>query len=194
MIYTPKQKKKDILLDIKTVIIDESERPEDQILAKLLTALADCEDLDLSQVIGEKEEDIDSVSEVSLSTEAVIETNHRGNIEISYKENEDDPQVASLAKIIFSPEDPGLVLMEKRGAIRSLLSFEEGKTHICEYETPFMPFKIYVTTEKVQNSLLQDGKLKLEYVLNVNDTPPQRFLIRISVKDSPEDPLKALFH
>ncbi len=193
MLYTAYQEKKEILLEIKTIIIDEIEKPEDDALVKILTTLADCDDLDLGKIFNGKEEESENVSEVSLATEAVIETNAHGNIEISYRENEDDPQITSLSKIIFSPKEPKLVLMEKQGAISSLLSFEESKTHICEYETPFMPFKIYVSTEKVENSLLQDGKLKLEYVLNINDTPPQRFLIRVAIKDAPADELKALF-
>ncbi len=192
MLYQKNEQKKDITLDIKTVIIDEAvNSPADELL-KFLQILAADENTDLADLFDEKDRP-DNISEVRLSTEAEIYTNPHGNIEIKYVENEDDPAVASTAKIIFSPADPGLVMMEKQGAINSLLSFEEGKTHICEYDTPYMSFKIYITSHKVTNRLLRDGKLYLEYTLNINDTDPQRFLITVTVKEAPADSLRALF-
>jgi uncharacterized beta-barrel protein YwiB (DUF1934 family) len=83
--------------------------------------------------------------------------------------------------------------MSKEGAISTVLSFEEGKTHICSYDTPFMPFKIYVTTQKLENRILESGRLKLDYILNINDTDPQHFIINVTVKDIPEDIFGGLF-
>jgi hypothetical protein len=37
------------------------------------------------------------------------------------------------------------------------------------------------------------GKLKLDYILNLNDTPPQHFIITATAKDAPIDELKELF-
>jgi hypothetical protein len=106
---------------------------------------------------------------------------------------EDDPQMLTLSKIIFRPEDPGLVVMTKRGGINTALSFEDGRTHICTYDTPFMPFKVYVTSDKVDNRLLSVGKLNMDYTLNINDTPPQHFVISVTAKTNSEDPFKNLF-
>jgi hypothetical protein len=50
-----------------------------------------------------------------------------------------------------------------------------------------MPLKVYVTSSKVDNRLLNDGFMKLNYTLNINDTPPQHFIITVSIKDAPED-------
>ena len=131
----------------------------------------------------------DATDEIELCTEGYIETNGQGQIEISYMENEDDPITKTLSKVIFHPEEPSLLIMSKEGAIRTVLSFEEGKTHVCAYDTPFMPFKVYVATNKLNNRLLEAGKLKLDYILNINDTPPQHFIITITAKDAPEDVL-----
>jgi uncharacterized beta-barrel protein YwiB (DUF1934 family) len=73
-----------------------------------------------------------------------------------------------------------------------VLSFEEGKMHVCAYDTPFMPFKVYVETNRLDNKLLEKGKLKLDYILNLNDTPPQHFIITVTAKETPEDTIKGL--
>ena len=185
MLYNAGESKKEISLKIKTLIIDE-ESPEliaEELERLLFQAMKDeLSDEEVIDALGS-----DATDEVELCTEGYIETNSRGQIEISYHENEDDPKTATLSKIIFHPEEPSLLIMSKEGAIRTVLSFEEGRTHICAYDTPFMPFKIYVTTNKLNNRLLESGRMKLDYVLNINDTPPQHFIITVTAKDAPED-------
>ena len=189
MIYSAGEQKKEISLRVKTLIIDE-ENPNliaDQLEKLLVRAMSDVEltEEEINDALGE-----DSADEIELCTEGYIETNKNGQIEISYIENEDDPQIRTLSKIIFHPTEPSLLIMSKEGAISTVLSFEEGKTHICAYDTPFMPFKVYVNTQKLENRLLESGRLKLDYILNINDTPPQHFIITITLKDAPEDILK----
>ena len=185
MIYNVGDERKEISLKVKTLIIDE-ENPNliaDELEKMLFQAMRD-------ELSGEEIADAlggDATDEIELCTEGYIETNERGQVEISYTENEDDPQLATLSKIIFHTDEPSLVIMSKEGAISTVLSFEEGKTHVCAYDTPFMPFKIYVSTNKLDNRLLESGRMKLDYVLNINDTAPQRFIITVNLKDAPED-------
>ncbi|MBQ8409419.1 MAG: DUF1934 domain-containing protein [Clostridia bacterium] len=187
MLYTPHEKDKDIILEIKTLIVDEEDDLGEEI-EKLLSRIAT--DGEILPEELDRALESDEANEIELCTEAVITTNAEGSIEIVYKENEDDPQIATLSKIIFRPESPNLLVMSKKGAINTVLSFEEGRMHICAYDTPYMPFKVYVSANKVDNRLLTDGKLKLDYVLNINDTPPQHFLITATVKEAPADILK----
>ena len=187
MIYNANEPKKEISLKIKTLIIDE-ENPDligEELERLLFQAMRD--ELSNDEIIDALGED--ATDEIELCTEGYIETNGQGQIEISYMENEDDPITKTLSKVIFHPEEPSLLIMSKEGAIRTVLSFEEGKTHVCAYDTPFMPFKVYVATNKLNNRLLEAGKLKLDYILNINDTPPQHFIITITAKDAPEDVL-----
>lgn len=185
MLYNVGESKKEISLKIKTLIIDE-ENPEvisEELERLLFQAMKDeLSDEEVIDALGN-----DATDEVELCTEGYIETNAGGQVEISYYENEDDPVTATLSKIIFHPSEPSLLIMSKEGAIRTMLSFEEGKTHICAYDTPFMPFKVYVTTTKLNNRLLESGRMKLDYVLNINNTPPQHFVITVTAKDAPED-------
>ena len=189
MLYEPNAPKKEISLKIKTLVIDEAD-PESiaRELGRLLERAAangEISDDELDRVL-----ELDEADEIELCTEATIETNESGQIEISYRENEDDEQLSTLSRIIFHPDHIGLLAMSKQGAISTVLSFEEGKMHVCAYDTPFMPFKVYISTNKLDNRLLSDGKLKLDYVLNLNDTPPQHFIITVTAKPAPDDPLK----
>lgn len=187
MIYTPGEKSKEISLSIKTIVIDEEMNPEKE-LGRLIEQVVRGAELSDGQL--DSFMDDDSVDEIELLTEARIRTSREGLVEIVYRENEDDEQLRTLSRIIFDPENIGLLIMTKKGAINSSLSFEEAKTHICSYVTPFMPFKVYVTTKRLENSLLKDGRLLLDYILNIDDTAPQHFIVDVEIKEAPEDVLR----
>ena len=182
---------KDISLKIKTVVIDsEGIDATAEDVVGLLSRIFDGENVsedEINDIIGE-----DESSEIELCTEGELSINPDGCVEISYMENEDDEQIKTRSKIIFSPTDPGLVIMTKEGAMNTVLSFEEGKQHICTYDTPFMPIKVYVNASLVDNRLLSDGVLRLNYILNLNDTEPQHFTVEVKIKEEPQDFLREL--
>ena len=190
MIYTPKERSKEISLRIKTVVIDEENSIEKEFERLVEQAVS-------GKIMSDDELDgfLDDgdVDEIELLTEARIRTNKEGLVEIVYRENEDDEQLHTISRIIFDPNFPELVIMTKKGAINSSLSFEEDKMHICSYVTPYMPFKVYVSSSRVENRLLEKGRLLLDYTLNINDTPPQHFIVNAEIKDVADDPLKDLF-
>ena len=183
---------KEVILSIKTTVIDpeESLPNGDEILAmmKRLVEGEDVSDGEISELLGE-----DNVNEIELCTEATVSMNKKGGVEIAYMENEDDETLKTRSRIIFNTRDTGLVAMTKEGAMKAILSFEEGKTHICTYDTPFMPIKVYVESIRVDNRILEDGHLKLNYIVNLNDTPPQHFLVEVKIKESEPDVLGELF-
>lgn len=193
MIYSKGEEKKEITLEIKTLIIDES-RPDDigRELQRLLEVLEAFDDMPDDDSISQFLADDEAADEIELCTEATIETNEQGNVEITYNEDQGGNGEA-VAKIIFDPKEPELVVMSKRGAVNTVLSFEQNKTHVCQYVTPYMTFKVYVVCNSVRNTLLRDGKLKLDYLLNINDSFPQHFYISVKIKEAPEDILKDLF-
>ena len=191
MIEIKKNEIKEISLKIKTIVIDPeaTDMGEEEILA-LLKKMMDGENVEreVESIMNEE-----SQSEIELCTEAKMTLNEDGCVEISYMENEDDEQLRTRAKIIFSEENPSLVIMSKEGAMSAFLSFEEGRTHICTYDTPFMPIKVYVDASVVDNRLLTEGYLRLNYVLNLNDCAPQHFAVEVKIKEEPADTLRDLF-
>ena len=183
---------KEVTLSIKTTVIDpeESLPNGDEILAmmKRLVEGEDVSDGEISELLGE-----DNVNEIELCTEATVSMNKKGGVEIAYMENEDDETLKTRSRIIFNTRDTGLVAMTKEGAMKAILSFEEGKTHICTYDTPFMPIKVYVESIRVDNRILEDGHLKLNYIVNLNDTPPQHFLVEVKIRENEPDVFGELF-
>ncbi len=191
MIEIKENEIKNISLKIKTIVIDsEGIDATAEDVAELLSRVFNGEDVsedEIGDMLGS-----DETSEIELCTEGTLSINNEGCIEIAYMENEDDEQLKTRSKIIFSPADPELVIMSKEGAMNAILSFEEGKLHICTYDTPFMPIKVYVTSSRVDNRLINDGELLLNYVLSLNDTEPQHFIVEVKIKEEPEDLLKKL--
>ena len=191
MIEIKENEIKDISLKIKTIVIDSEEiEPDADEVVNLLQRVFDGETVseqEIDDVFGEE-----SKTEIELCTVAEMYLNKEGSIEISYVENEDDEQLKTNSKIIFSPSEPGLVIMTKDGAMNAVLSFEEGKQHICTYDTPFMPIKVYVDAKVVDNRLMTDGELRLNYTLHLNDNEPQHFSVEVKIKEEPQDLLKEL--
>ena len=191
MIEIKENEIKDISLKIKTIVIDSEEiEPDAEEVVSLLQRVFDGETVseqEIDDVFGEE-----SKTEIELCTVAEMYLNKEGSIEISYVENEDDEQLKTNSKIIFSPSEPGLVIMTKDGAMNAVLSFEEGKQHICTYDTPFMPIKVYVDAKVVDNRLMTDGELRLNYTLNLNDNEPQHFIVEVKIKEEEQDFLKEL--
>jgi uncharacterized beta-barrel protein YwiB (DUF1934 family) len=189
MIYTPGERSKEISLSIRTIVIDEDIDPQKELgrLIEQVISGAELSDGELDGLL-----DDDSVDEIELLTEARIRTDKNGLVEIVYRENEDDEQLRTFSRIIFDPQNSGLLIMTKKGAINSSLSFENAATHICSYVTPYMPFKVYVTTKRLENDLLNSGRMHLDYILNIDDTAPQHFIVNIEIKEAPKDVLREL--
>lgn len=190
MIYIPGKESKEISLRVLTTVLDEEEMLE-MGLTRLIDKLESGAMFTADEL--EKLVDCECAEEIELLTTGRIRTNKDGQVEIVYRENEDDPTLKTLARIIFDPQTPSLVAMIKKGAVNSSLSFEEDKTHICTYVTPYMPFKVYVTSSKVDNRLLEEGFLYLEYVLSIDDTSPRHFKVSVEINESEADPLKDFF-
>lgn len=189
MLELKPNQKKHITLTVKTVVIDpDGFDGADAEIVRLLQSIIESE--------GEGTEDLghldeaEPAQEIELCTEATAEMSADGRVVITYRENEDDEQLSTVSKIIFDRNNPGLVIMSKEGPINTFLSFEAGKMHICTYNTPFMPIKVYVDSHRVENRLLDGGELKLNYVLNLGDSSPQHFIITVSAKDATADILK----
>jgi uncharacterized beta-barrel protein YwiB (DUF1934 family) len=184
---------KEIILSIKTTVIDpEDQLPDSEEILAMMKRLVDGENVgedEINDLLGE-----DNISEIELCTEATMSLNTKGGVEIAYMENEDDENLKTRSRILFNTRDTGLVAMTKEGAMKAILSFEEGKTHICTYDTPFMPIKVYVDSKHVDNKLLTEGHLKLNYVINLNDTPPQHFIVEVKIKESAPNVLSELFN
>lgn len=105
---------------------------------------------------------------------------------IAYDESELTGMEGSHTQVRFERTQAGLVTMMRSGSVNTILVFEEGKRHICAYETPFMPFEICVFTKSVNNTLLEDGKIELDYIVEIRGAQAERTQFKIEIFEQPE--------
>ena len=147
-------------------------------------------------VLGEEAENIlftegngndSGVSEdtIEMNTEGVLRLRD-GRFEIAYDESELTGMQGSVTAIGFEPLNPGLVSMVRTGPVRTAMTFEEGKRHICLYNTPFSEFEVCVRTLKVNNRLLEENKLELDYLIEIHGAQAEHCKMTVTVRPSGE--------
>ena len=92
----------------------------------------------------------------------------------------------SVTAIGFEPAHPELVSMVRTGPVRTAMTFEEGKRHICLYNTPFSEFEVCVRTIKVNNRLLEENKLELDYLIEIHGAQAEHCKMTVTVRPGAE--------
>ena len=107
-------------------------------------------------------------------------------VELVYEESEMSGMEGSTTSIGFDRANPDMVSMMRTGTVYSAFVFEEGKRHVSVYNTPFSDFEICVRTVRVRNALLREGRLELEYLIEVHGAQAERCRMEISVRPAEE--------
>lgn len=151
--------------------------------------LFDDEDVDLYADPDEDapKEDEEPEGPIEMFTEGELYVTDERVI-IAYDESELTGMEGSHTQVRFDRSNPGLVTMTRNGAVSTILIFEENKRHICTYQTPYMPFEVCVYTKKVENSLLEDGKIVLDYVVEIRGAQAERTYFTIEVSPDAQTP------
>ena len=100
---------------------------------------------------------------------------------IAYDESELTGMEGSHTQVRFEKSSPELVTMMRSGTVNTILVFEEGKRHICTYQTPYMPFEICVLTKSVKNTLLENGVIELDYIVEIRGAQAERTQFKIEI-------------
>lgn len=82
---------------------------------------------------------------------------------LTYTERQEDGERIAVSVQCTDRE----VLVERRGAARSLLRLRLGERCVCNYGTPYGTFPITTHTHALQNALAADGTLTMAYTLEV---------------------------
>ena len=110
-------------------------------------------------------------------------------VELVYEEGELSGMEGSVTSVGFDRNAPGLVSMMRTGAVETALVFEQGKRHISVYDTPISSFQVCVRTMHVDNRLLTDGVIQLDYLVEIHGAQAEHCRMTISVRNA-EDPNK----
>ena len=100
---------------------------------------------------------------------------------ISYKESELCGMEGSTTSVSFQKNEPQTLSMLRDGTVKTALLFEQGKRHLCVYQTPIMPFEVCVYTRSVRNAIESDGVLEMDYTVELRGAQAERtkFLMRV---------------
>lgn len=117
--------------------------------------------------------------EITLRTTGTY-TERGGARFIAYKEyDEDDPKISytSVLKI-----EPGRVTMMRAGSATRLI-LEQGRRHLCLYDTGYGTLSVGVFTSELRSSLgKRGGKLDVKYTLDIDSNLSSRNEIQIKVE------------
>ena len=130
------------------------------------------EDLPVDEEEPEGPIEMYSEGELYITDERVI---------IAYDESELTGMEGSHTQVRFERANPELVTMMRNGSVNTILVFEANKRHICTYQTPYMPFEICVFTKSINNSLLENGKIELDYIVEIRGAQAERTQFKIEV-------------
>ncbi len=172
--------KRNVMIDILTSRIerDLSLFAEDFENEETEEAMQSFEDM-LKNVTGEMPEPTEMLMEGKLLTSTY-------RVELIYAESELTGMQGSMTAIGFDRANPNLVSMMRTGPVRTAMTFEEGKRHICLYNTPFSEFEVCVRTIKVNNRLLEENKLELDYLIEIHGAQAEHCKMTVTVRPGAE--------
>ncbi len=156
-------------INIKMKITSTRYEVEESYFSKLIAEFGDEDtEIDIPDTVIKPEGE-----RIEISTEGIMCLKD-GMVELKYEETELTGMEGSTTSVSFSENEPGLISMFREGSVSTALVFEEGKRHHCIYETPLMPFEICVRTFTVDNRILSDGILKLDYIIEIRGAKAER--------------------
>lgn len=82
----------------------------------------------------------------------------------------------------FKKDAPQEISISRTGALEAFMYFEEGKRHICVYNTGIMPFEICIYSKRVDNRLLSDGVLEIEYIIEIKGACAQKTVFKMEIE------------
>ena len=129
-----------------------------------------------------EDEDDEGESTIELNSEGILSIDDK-RASISYDESELTGMEGSTTEVGFDLDNAGLVTMMRHGSVSTVLVFEKGKRHICAYKTEYMPFEICVNTKDVQNTLLENGKIFLDYIIEIRGAQAECTLFTIEISE-----------
>lgn len=104
-------------------------------------------------------------------------------VTISYPESELTGMEGSQSSVLFRTDEPGLIHMIRTGTVNTALTFREHCRAICTYDTPYMPFQVCIHGIRVDNRLLTDGILLLDYVIEIRGAQAEHCSMEMRVEE-----------
>ncbi len=124
---------------------------------------------------------------MELTTEGSIHDDG-DRVEIRYTENRLSGMEGDRTLVAFNRSDPQFLSMVRSGTVYTALSFEAGKRYICSYHTTIMPFEVCVYTISVDNRFAEEGKINLEYIIEIRGAQSAHCKLSLVLRDLCDSP------
>jgi len=120
---------------------------------------------------------------IELVTEGRLVDCGEEGLHLSYQESELTGMEGTLTS--FRVEKNGRVTLVRSGGINSQMVFEEGKSHLSLYQTPYGDLSIGVRTSKIRNTLeMTGGELEIKYAIEIDNSMAGYNLFHIQVREN----------
>jgi uncharacterized beta-barrel protein YwiB (DUF1934 family) len=114
-----------------------------------------------------------------------------GRVTVTYDDSEVLDMPETLTQVTFSVSDPECVSIVRSGALRSMITVEEGKRHVGEYR--FGPYSIPVTFygRRVKNSVKNGvGVIELDYTVEMVGSDASHTKMKLTLEKLPASPME----
>lgn len=117
-------------------------------------------------------------------TETMLEGSYHDDgtrVTIRYRESELSGMDGSTTSVSFHKNDKRLITMLRDGNVKTALVFEEGRRHLCVYQTQFMPFDVCVQTRRVENKVEESGTLLIDYIVELRGAQAEHTKLHLQI-------------
>lgn len=157
---------------------DEPDRTEDDeaLLAALERPVTSKLDPEFLRQETENPEDV-----IEVFTEGRLHVAD-GHVRLTYTEH--DEETGEIKTVISFPESaPGNVIMTRGGAINTTFIFEVGKRTKCVYNLAFAAMELTILTLRVDNRLITDGSLTLDYCIEIRGASVEHRSVTVTLSE-----------
>lgn len=154
---------------------------------KITTAQTDYKGKSIFERMAEELCITDSFSDMEGS--GTVETALVGDISLTndkytltYEETEASGMAGVKTELVFSKDTPKEIYLTRSGDVNSSMFFNEGKHHLCVYNTGIMPFEICIYTRSIDNRLIEDGFLEITYIIEIKGACAQKTVLRMEAE------------
>lgn len=121
--------------------------------------------------------DEEGIEKLELFTEGLLLYAPDGDdaqISLAYDESDLTGMDGAHSVLTFRKSEPELIHLIRSGTVTTALTFKPHHRALCVYETPYMPFQVGIHCLLVENALLEEGRMTLDYIIEIRGAQAER--------------------
>ena len=138
----------------------------------------------MTNIVREAAGENEDLEKLELFTEGLLVYTPDGEdaqISLAYDESELTGMEGAHSVLTYHTSEPNLIHLIRSGSVHTALTFQPHHRAICVYETPYMPFQVGIHCLTVNNQLLDQGKLKLDYIIEIRGAQAERCCMELEL-------------